>query len=228
MQTFGTTKGMYYFFLDGIRKEYTNTVPPDVFNRIINEAQLIWLDSRIAKMDQDEEAIKAIAPVLVTDYDLPTGFNVPENLYRLRVAYASFKDVPPGCNINRIRCRPYKHNVAYEENPFRKPGYKNPYIYEKDGKYIFVAGDYEVKEVNLTYIRIPRSIYFDSQREEDLSFPLIKDIPIYTPGTGSVPCEFHIEQRREIVDTAVRIFLERRTDPRYQSFLQEQLIRGDN
>lgn len=228
MQTFETTEGLYYFFLDGIRKEYTNTVPPQVFNRLINEAQIIWFDGKIEQMDQDEEAMKAIAPVLVPEKAISTPYAVPSDCYRTKVIYVAFDKLPNGCSINNVRCRPYKHNVTYEENPYRKPGYKNPYYYQADGKYVFVTGDYSVSSAKLTYLRTPRKIYYDEVKPTDsVSITGFNKLP-YNPGSGSVPPEFHVEQRREIVDTAVRLFLERRTDPRYQSMLQEQLIRRDN
>lgn len=74
--------------------------------------------------------------------------------------------------------------------------------------------------MNLKYIRWPRNIFFDELNQDDV------DTADYTPGNGSINCELPIEIRKEIVDIAVRTYLERVRDPRYQSYLNEVMIRS--
>jgi len=73
--------------------------------------------------------------------------------------------------------------------------------------------------MRLEYFRYPRSIFFNK------SNPAVEGT---NPATGCVNCEFGPQQRKEIVDIAIRTYLERVKDPRYQSFLNEEFIKSQS
>lgn len=76
------------------------------------------------------------------------------------------------------------------------------------------------KKMILEYYRYPRKIFYNTNAgTTDQVGTAVYDYSGTT--AGSVPCEFAGYVRKEIVDIAVRLFLERVKDPRYQSFLNE-------
>jgi len=63
-----TTQELYYAFLDGIRNYKTDTVPPDRFNRLINDAQDIWIRENIPFTDLTQENIDKLEAIhVITD-----------------------------------------------------------------------------------------------------------------------------------------------------------------
>jgi hypothetical protein len=67
--------------------------------------------------------------------------------------------------------------------------------------------------LRLEYLRYPIEIFYDENNPQD--YPL----------GGSINCEFGSQQKKEIIEVAVRTYLERVKDPRWQSFLQEEMLR---
>ena len=104
---------------------------------------------------------------------------------------------------------------------YRKPKDSRLYYRQVNRQVQLITGtqSYGVA-MNLKYIRWPRSIFFDEQNQDDVA------TADYTPGNGSINCELPSEIRKEIVDIAVRTYLERVRDPRYQSYLNDVMIRS--
>ncbi|MCK9281877.1 MAG: hypothetical protein M0P71_14725 [Melioribacteraceae bacterium] len=94
------------------------------------------------------------------------------------------------------------------DNPFRCPKDSRLYYERMADKIVLITGTNSTAyAMRLEYIRKPVAIFFDVN------------------GTSHVNCEFSSEVQKEIVDIAVRTYLERIKDPRWQSFLQEEMIR---
>ena len=104
---------------------------------------------------------------------------------------------------------------------YRKPKDSRLYYRQVNRQVQLITGtqSYGVA-MNLKYIRWPRNIFFDEQNQDDVA------TADYTPGNGSINCELPSEIRKEIVDIAVRTYLERVRDPRYQSYLNDVMIRS--
>ena len=271
-----TTRDMYYAFLDGIKKEYTGTVVPDVFNRIINEwGQYEWLRQNVSYVEGVELTQKQLddlqvlvvvldnqIPVITTPLapiapmaggqnvfqvpDLPSGptltpvgyfISIPSypngaivnypRYYRLLNVFFKIRYVNNVCGLTGesewldARIMRSDRESTIKNSPFRRPADDNLY-YRMINRHIqLITGtqSYGVA-MNLSYLRWPRNIYFDQTNQNDVA------TADYAPGNGSINCELPPHIRKEITDTAVRIYLERVRDPRYQSFLQEQMIRG--
>jgi hypothetical protein len=112
-----------------------------------------------------------------------------------------------------------------QKNVFERSNYRKPaddYLYYEfiDGNIRLYTGTSSTgAAMMLEYLRYPRRIFFDELHPNDAPNPT------YNPGTGSVNCEFSDQQKKEIVEVAVRLYLERIGDPRYQSYLNEEAIR---
>ena len=119
-----------------------------------------------------------------------------------------------------------QRTILYSNN-YRKPNEDRLYFYFSGKDIVLDCGQrigIQSKGVKmiLEYYRYPRKIFFDTQK------PTTEQIgtPVYTVNTGCVNCEFPGYVKKEIVDIAVRNFLERSKDPRYQSFLNEIQIKS--
>lgn len=105
------------------------------------------------------------------------------------------------------------------DNPFRKPKDSRLYYEIIDGKVRLITGTTSVGyAMRLEYLRYPVEIFFNENNVPDTGIP----------ATGSVMCEFGPQQAQEIVEIAVRTYLERVKDPRYQSFLNEEIIKASS
>ena len=123
-------------------------------------------------------------------------------------------------NINKS-----DNKTVKSKNPYRKATDDRLY-YEIMGDHIILETGTESKghSMRLDYIRHPRRIFFNiinnGPDEEQ------KGVPDFTGGTsGSVNCELPGDLRQEIVDIAVRTFIERVQDPRYQTYINELNIK---
>ncbi len=269
-----TTQAMYYAFLDGIKKEFTGTVVPEVFNRIINEwGQYEWLRQNVSQSEGIELSQKqiddlqvlvavldnqvpvitgplpAINPVSTDIFPLPdlasgptaspVGYYVnlasyPSGVavdypryYRLLNVFFKIRYVGNVCGLigdsewlSAKIMRSDRESVILD-NPFRRPADDNLYyrIINRHIQLITGTSSYGIG-MKPTYLRWPRNIFFDQTNQDDLANA------DYMPGNGSINCELPPHIRKEIVDTAVRIYLERVRDPRYQSYLMESKIRN--
>ena len=108
-------------------------------------------------------------------------------------------------------------------NPYRVPTAERPYYDIIDNKINFYTDNTcTAHSMRIEYLRKPRRIFLDT-----LSGAMLPDgvNPTYLPGVGSVDCEFTEFMRQEIIDTAVRMYLERTKEDRYKSFLNEEAIK---
>lgn len=99
------------------------------------------------------------------------------------------------------------------KNPFRSPKDSRLYYEMLDGKIRLITDKNSTSigyALRLEYLRYPKQIFFDPNRTTH----------------NDVDCEFGAQQKKEIVDIAVRTYLERVKDPRYQSFLNEEMIKA--
>jgi len=113
-----------------------------------------------------------------------------------------------------------------KKNPYRKPTDERLY-YEILRENFVLTNDTESKgyRLRLDYLRKPRVIFFNtnntSPEEEQVGVPDYSG----TITSGSINCEFPQDLRMEIVNVAVRTFIERIKDPRYQTFINELNIK---
>ncbi len=112
------------------------------------------------------------------------------------------------------------------KNPFRKPKDDRLY-YEIINEHFVLTTGTESKgdSMRLDYLRYPRRIYFNKVNNNNPDLEQTGE-PVYdTSVSGSVNCELPNDLRQEVVDIAVRTYVERVKDPRYQSFINELNIK---
>ena len=250
-----TARDMYFAFLDGIKKESTSIVPPPKFSRIINDwGQDEWLKEKAVEIEKNQKRIDDLSKIRVaTDgvqqfdgdilyplapdtgnefvFTLPTdpseaingriddGNVVPQNYPKylrmlgvmVKIQYGAGQE----CGLEGISDWK-KLNILRSDN--RSVTLDNPYRKPKDTRLY-----YEILDRKLRVITGTTSTPY-ALRVEYLRYPVQIEFDALNPMAGT-PCEFPPQQQKEIVDTAVKVYLERVRDPRYQSFLQEEMIR---
>jgi hypothetical protein len=111
------------------------------------------------------------------------------------------------------------------KNPWRKPTDERLY-YEIMAEHFVLTNDTDSEgyRMRLDYIRKPRRIFFNTENGGNPNLEQ-EGVPDYTGGStgtpGSVNCELSQDIRMEIVNIAIRTFVERIKDPRYQSYINE-------
>lgn len=255
-----TTVDLYNAFLDGIKKSYTGTIIPAVFNRIINDwGQDEWVKKNAVEgielnqkqiddlselrvvtdgaMYYNGAILYPIAPSVTNQFLVPekvqdiTNINGVVQTYPkyLRTLNTMFRIVyvDNECDLEGISDWLEAHimrsdqRVKFLKSPYRKPKDSRLYYEKIQDRLRLITGTQSYgHSLRIEYLRYPRRIFFDVDHPEDAPNPN------YTPGVGSVNCELQPHLRKEIIDVAVRIYLERVKDERYRTFLNEEGLRS--
>ena len=213
-----TVTDMYRYFLDGIRKEYTKVVRPDEFNRVINDwGMLPWMATRIGTGELDEKNLDDLDVVHIKGEELlPSGTNefdlttTAYQYYRMTAIDFKIQYVNNICGLTG-ESEWLDANIMRSDkrNSIRRSIYRQP----KDSKLYYERGESIVRLITGTqsyatraridYYRYPDEIVFDET------------------GVNNQDSIFGHAQNQEITDMAIKTYLERVNDPRYQSFLNE-------
>ena len=214
-----TVTDLYKAFLDGIKKESTSIVIPSKFNRIINEAQLIWLRDNVKTVELNQKQIDDLRVLRVVPEGISptaTGSNIfplPDKYYRLlNVQFAFDVGDEAGSELAYKTSHVMRSDqrTSNKESVYREPTSKRLYHDLIGDNIYFYGGD---------------GVIALSAKPEYLR----KAIDIeYIPGKEGTNCELPEAQRQEVVDIAVRIHLERIKNPRYKSFTQEEAIKSQS
>jgi hypothetical protein len=248
-----TTEDLYLAYLDGIKNMKTSTVTPTMFNRDINLAQDTWLVENIPSVDIAQDKIDMLQSVRVITDSVMVVDGVILNPIAPNTSYGNIFDLPidPDAEISIDTAEPPKtqkfprylrglsvmFKVEYDDacslsgisdwkeaillkanaktaslmNHYRKPTHRRLMYDVKNNTielYLENASAYRMK---LEYFRWPDVIFYDE----------------VTP-VNSIPCELHPLVREAIVNIAIRTYLEINKDPRYQTYIKEQLLKKQN
>lgn len=238
----------YQSFLEGIRKGKTRSFPPELFNPFINKVAREWLNGKVAELQMNSKRIDDIDLLFIKtdgiDYpeigisDYINGVSVFEfpgiqNTTVNQVPHAeigeilyplSFRLIKVIANINGkpVECKYLDSHISLN-NKYQKVSEDLVY-YELSKNKLRVYATERVSSIALNYVRQPRPFNFNVSYANVKYDPETND----NPETSSTPFEYKDKQVDEIVDDAIRIFLERNTDKRYQTFLNEQKIKAVN
>lgn len=152
--------------------------------------------------------------------------NFPQYARLMNVMFKVQFDGTDGCNDNgdisdwvKAYIMRADQRSVFLDSTYRKPKHDKLYYEMLDGKIRLIPGTGAVGyALRLEYFRYPVQIFYNKTNPTDTG----------DPNTGSVNCEFAPNQRKEIVDIAIRTYLERVSDPRYKSFLNEENLRAIN
>jgi len=223
-------------FLDGIRQTSQNTVIPAVFNRLINHSAVQWAKNKLplvefsqkriddldilridtgssGAVDEDTSSYPIISSTTAYVFPIPTSYDgestgmlmdgdYPLYMHGLNALFRIDADD----DWERARIMRSDQRAVNMERSYRIPSNDRLY-YEKRGTSIILIGStLSHSQLRLEYIRYPKKIVYSA-----------------TAGDNINP-EFSPSQNKEIVDQSIREYLERKGDPRYKSFLNEEMI----
>ena len=214
-----TAEDAYRKFLQGIRKVANRTVTPTEFDSWFNDATMDWLRQKLPMGEFNQKRQDDLSRFIVlTDgsdaiagvdniFNLPSVYTATTNgrlmsggrylyLYGLSV---TFLDIDSLEEFSASLKRSENRDVMLW-SPYRKVTKKRPY-FQRIGDTIRLYGR-DASSMILEYYRYPSLVSY----------------------TDSIKPETNPAQSEEIVQIAVRLFLENRGDPRYKSKLQEMMV----
>lgn len=223
-----TVDEMYVRFLYGIDKEGTATVYPEKFNELINEAQGLVVNEIADEVQINRRRLDDLAPLYLRTAELTTK-DLPINCFR--ELFVKFRiELPNGTSFqtvsidNRSISRDFFDGKILRAD-LRSAALKNPYrnhdtlLRDKEVYYeILNTGVASVQGIDtvgypfysyqMDYIKFPQAIVFDET------------------GANHRHCELSPRMQQIIVDRAVRIYIERTENVRYQSALNEDRMKN--
>lgn len=237
-----TTDDMYRATIEGINKHRTSILIPDKWNKLINLAQLDYCRDHIVNGEVIQKrmddlrmlyVVDDILPSSVTTFPIPDGTSVNNSqgvllpLY-MRLLSTAFKInyVNNVCGLTGLSEWIYNVKVLKSDNrnmikrnPFRRPSDAKIYQRQVGNTIIIDTGTNSTAALmHIEYFKWPVEIFYNVNNIPDTG----------NQATGSVVCELPPEQKQEIVDYAVRIYIERAQDPRYRTILTEEQITGQS
>lgn len=226
---------MYDLFLDLINKKKTSTVPPDEFNRRINDAQELWMAEKapegetIQKRIDDLEAIRVVTDGTQTYNGVQLDPLSP-------VSTGSYEfEFLPATYPSYFRLMNASFKITYQDNECFTDGtisdflhsdimrsdrrtqiLKDPFNWPKDSRlyYEIISGRLRLitetsstaYQARLEYYRYPEDMVYDDDQN------------------NWVNCEFGSKQMREITAKAATIYIEEvENTVRYQTINIENL-----
>lgn len=213
-----TAENIYRAVLDGIKKESTAVLTPKQFNRLINQSALIeWMRSKAGGSDFDQHYVDALRNLykyspevsIDTEGNEVTGkenvrFKLPKDYYRLQSVSFKLKEGKEWIPVKRMRSDSLS---VMKVNPFRTPTDSRLYYYQEGNHVINYPENEKVQLARFFYLAKPEDIIYDPQG---------------TSKNGNLL----YEQNKEVVDIAVRIFIERVKEERYQTQLVEENLKN--
>lgn len=264
-----TAQSLYVAFLDGIKKSYTGTVIPAVFDRIWNQwAQVEWLKNNVSSDEGIELTEKQIDDLAVlvnrwhfntsvpasNVYALPTGESLHSVVYggiteliklpkyyralsiRFKLDYDSSSNQE--CSLTGVsgwlkatHMNSDQRSMHYS-SVYRKPKDSNLYWQRIQVPTLATVTTPAPTHKEITAITDSIEMLTDevvgstsnAMYLEYLTYP----VEISVSSTPNINSNLSEDAKKEIVDIAVRMYLERVRDPRYQSFLIEQKMNSSN
>lgn len=222
---------MYLAFGNGIDKHRTSVVSVTKWNLFINLIFMEWVNDKIPKLpftghtDHDLESFKvdtddvrysAIAPDSTNIFPIPyngvviNGLNgvpiiLPEYYQGISVMFKI--GTPSTSEWKPVRLMIPEQRGHILNNPYEKPTDERLY-FEFTGRVMRLYSVSPGTAMRLEYYRVPEKIEINTG--------------------GIVVTDVNITQktRKEVVDRAVRAYLEEKANPRYQSYLNEMVIKN--
>jgi len=222
-----TALSMYEATLAGIRKENTSVLPPDEWVQLINEALINWCRDKAKDADFNDKLVDDLEVLMYTleaspnlaqlptgyMFDYPTLGVVPVPLKVLSVAF-KINYVNNVCGLTGVSdylmakrmTADAEHATGYYSKPKDSRLY---FMFQGDYVRLYTGTSSTGNTMRMRYIKYPTAINYD---------------PTVTP-IIDISGEIRPMQKQEVVDLAVRAFLERVKEERYQSNLNEEVLK---
>jgi len=208
-----TAENIYKAVLAGIKKESTAVLKPEGFNRLINGDVLnLWVKEKSDLVDYNQKYIDALRNLIKTE-ELP-AVTIPgsstDRKFRLNPGYyrlLSVGFVLKGGKMVAGRRLPFDVANRIEDNPYRAANDKRIYYHQQDDLIVNYPENSNVEKARVVYLTYPKPIQYDPTGTATSNGNLTKD------------------QNKEVVDLAVRIFIERVKEERYQTQIMEERLK---
>ncbi len=209
-----TAEQMYKATLYGVKKEQTSTIKPAAWNILINDAYTTWFNEKIKFFELDEKKIEDLRDYLKIDDNItpdPTPaytFTVPADQHRVVKRLFKINYVDNVCGFEGVSewLEAFLWRYDMKRTSYRRPSDEKLYYKIYQDKVELLTGTPSTPNLmRLEYIRKPDEIIFTTTIDQ----------------MG----QLSEKNAREVVDIAIRIYLERAKDERYQSFLNEEAIK---
>ena len=207
----------YQYFLTKIDKQEIPTLELQDFNYWMKEAELEYKKLKYAEFETKQKRTDDLQFAVVESGEL----NVVNKQVALPDDYmflllCKVKLIDSTCNTTKTKvCKKMTADLKgyAESNYYWRPSAKNPYYQIMGDKVYFLVGDdpnVTVSKAILEYVKNTNSFYINPNNIND----------VINPSFSEYVCI-------EILNIAVRLYLENIESPRYQSALQEMQLKKD-
>lgn len=230
-----TYRDLFTYFLDGIKKTYTGTVHPNVFARIFNEwGMLQWTAENVSMKEGVELTQKQIDDLqsLLVIEEVNRITNNTITISSLSKKYRRMGNMMVKVDYDSMTCDTCKREglsdwlpvkvmridqeTYIKKSVFRRPSESKVYYKHIGDALIFDTGEkVNVVKAKIEYFRYP----------SEMAPMVMTDIATWNTTQYT---DIDTEQKKEVLDMCVKIYLERVKDERYKSFLNEQFINQVN
>lgn len=216
---------LYKYFLDFINKSKTYTITPAKFNLIINASMMSWVNSIVpekqfvqSRIDDLDGLYVVLKDPIPVDENAVNVFDKPDDyLYGSRAEFI-VEYLNSSCHANgtsgRLNATLLKPDrvSAVMDSYYNKPTDSRLYFRYSQGKILLLTGldsgvsETKGKQMFLEYYKYPELIEYIPGQEKSL--------------------ELGRKQMLDVANRAAQEFLEKNRDPRYETYLREQIIKN--
>lgn len=218
-----TDVDLYKYFLKLVNKEKNHVITPEIFNMLINVAAINWVRSKLPDNEFTQTVIDDISFIHKTDILSPISgvvnmFDLPGDYLHGNFSMFKLKYIDSPCFQNGESEMFEPSNLIKSDristtfqSHYLKPKDKRTYYYRIGNSIqLFTGLDSGTSKTigifcKIDYYRYPNIINFEENNEK--------------------PLEFGRRQAIAIAEQCAQSYLENNRDPRYQSFLNEQVIK---
>ncbi len=222
-----TTLDAYRAFLREIDKHESPSCNVGTFVYHFNSAIEEYTTNNYATLDVNQKSLDDMRAILVLDDDLTFTngeADLPEK-YRHMLgleAVLKFINAVKGHVVDsKITVYPKRlrtnRNGYVSVNAYHEPSYKHSFFQILKGKIRVLGGtDTSVTTGKISYLEIPQTMYLNPDTTQDYDDP-----------ANNTVLQFPLHVNFEIIKHCRKIFLENTESPRYQSSLQESVLRNE-
>jgi hypothetical protein len=244
-----TAELSYKLFLDKIKKQAISTVNPEAFNRLFNDSQLEVILSKLPATEVVSKRVEDLSQLLITtdteDYPaIPTIDHGSNSFEMPRTGELIISGViyPQSLRILNIGFK-----IAYEGHPCYSDGlgkmFLDAFFLRTDQRYPIMKNPHRHPTLGPVVDRVYYQIYKDnisaiiSRENESIdSYAAYMRVEyyryprefIFSPDGVSIDCEFRDEVVTEIINLCAIKYVERVTDPRFETKLIEDQRQKNN
>jgi hypothetical protein len=247
---YNTVIDIYKDFLKEIKKSNIASVPPSIFNIIINDGYTLWYRNKSEEIELDQKKQDDLKELMViTDgvyifegspliplVPISNGSNIfplpksNDNSYSVSILGTFYP------NYRRLLNVEFKY--VYNGDPCYPDGDISPWISGKplrtNQKNVIKKNPFRKPNTKNLYYQLRGNmveLLLDenstniphSMKIEYIKYPRLINYDPVIPG-NNVMCELQSDQIREIIEISARTYLQEATDPRYQTKLNEMVL----